>query len=92
MAQDSWTERSCKIEQLPSAFLDQAIALSAHQAQRREPQPIGIQAIGHSPIRSSKNGIGEQGVIVRFAGISFVPGHFLYADRNGIVVAPHALT
>ncbi len=54
--------------------------------------PIGIQAIGHSPIRSAKNGIGEQDVIVRFAGISFVPGQFLYADRNGIVVAPHALT
>jgi regulator of ribonuclease activity A len=54
--------------------------------------PIGVQAIGHIPARPANDGTGEQGVSVRFAGIHFVPGHFLYADRNGIVVAPHALT
>lgn len=53
--------------------------------------PIGVQAMGHSPLRTSKKGIGDEGRIVRFAGVNFVPGHFLYADGNGIVVSAQAL-
>jgi regulator of ribonuclease activity A len=53
---------------------------------------IGVQAIGHSPLRPATKGVGHQDVIVQFAGITCVPGHFLYADHNGIIVAPHALT
>lgn len=53
---------------------------------------IGVHALGHCPVRPAKNGVGEQGVTVRFAGLTVVPGHFLYADRNGMVVAPQALT
>ncbi len=53
---------------------------------------IGVQALGHSPVRPALNGAGEEGVTVQFAGLTCVPGHFLYADHNGVVVAPHALT
>ena len=52
---------------------------------------LGIQALGVNPMKSVKNGAGEQGRALRFAGVHFVPGHYLYADRNGIVVAPTAL-
>jgi regulator of ribonuclease activity A len=54
--------------------------------------PLGVFALGLCPMRPANDGVGEQGIIVRFAGISFEPGHYLYADRNGIVVAPHALS
>jgi regulator of ribonuclease activity A len=54
--------------------------------------PLGVFAMGLCPMRPANDGAGEQGIAVRFAGISFEPGHYLYADQNGIVVAPHALS
>ena len=52
---------------------------------------IGIKALGACPRRSDKRGRGQRGVAVTFAGITFHPGHFLYADGDGIVVSPTAL-
>jgi regulator of ribonuclease activity A len=43
-------------------------------------------------MRPANDGAGYQGITVQFAGISFEPGHYLYADQNGIVVASHALS
>lgn len=34
---------------------------------------------------------GEAGVPVEFAGLQFRPGHFVYADEDGIVVSESAL-
>ena len=48
--------------------------------------PIGLKAIATCPRRSEKRGLGERGVPVAFAGVSFEPGHTLYADPDGIVV------
>jgi regulator of ribonuclease activity A len=49
---------------------------------------IGLHALGSNPIRSVKRGEGQGDVPVDFAGLRFVPGQYLYADNNGIVVAP----
>jgi len=54
--------------------------------------PLGVFALGLCPMRPANAGAGDQGITVQFAGISFEPGHYLYADQNGIVVAPHALS
>lgn len=54
--------------------------------------PVGVRAISTAPMRSGKTGSGERGVALSFAGVSFSPGHFLYADEDGIVVADHSLT
>ena len=54
--------------------------------------PVGVRAINSSPMRSGKTGAGHQGGEVSFAGVTFSPGHFLYADEDGIVVADHNLT
>jgi regulator of ribonuclease activity A len=43
-------------------------------------------------MRSGKTGAGQRGVAVSFAGVTFSPGHFLYADEDGIVVADRDLT
>ena len=52
---------------------------------------IGIKALGAHPLKSVKRGIGERDVPVRFAGVNFMPGGYLYADEDGIVVSERAL-
>lgn len=52
----------------------------------------GIKALALSPRKSGKAGTGAQGIPVSFAGVTFTPGHFLWADADGIVVADRDLT
>jgi regulator of ribonuclease activity A len=52
---------------------------------------IGVHALAAHPLRSVKKGVGERDRAVTFAGVSFVPGQYVYADRNGVIVAPIAL-
>jgi regulator of ribonuclease activity A len=52
---------------------------------------LGVRALACHPKKSEKRGEGELDVIVRFAGVSFEPGHYLYADENGAVVASEKL-
>ena len=49
--------------------------------------PVGLKALNSSPMKSAKAGRGERGVPVTFAGVTFIPGHWLYADADGVVVA-----
>jgi regulator of ribonuclease activity A len=53
---------------------------------------LGIRALGTMPMRSEKRGEGERDVPVRFAGATFHPGDYVYADEDGIVVARAPLT
>lgn len=48
---------------------------------------FGAKALGTNPRKSSKSGEGEKNITVSFGGVDFVPGHFLYADSDGIVVS-----
>jgi regulator of ribonuclease activity A len=48
---------------------------------------LGVRALGTSPMKSAKAGKGERGVPITFAGVTFTPGDWLYADADGIVVA-----
>lgn len=52
---------------------------------------IGIMALAACPRRSAKTGAGARDVPLQFAGISFKPGAYLYADDDGVVVADHVL-
>ena len=54
--------------------------------------PLGVLALGLCPMRPANDGAGYQGITVQFAGLNFEPGHYLYADQNGIVVAARALS
>ncbi len=54
--------------------------------------PLGVKALGTCPMKTEKRNLGERGVPVRFAGITFSPGHYLYADDDGIVVSPKELS
>lgn len=52
---------------------------------------LGVKALGTYPLKSVKKGLGERDVVVKFAGVSFVPGEYLYADEDGIVCSAKAL-
>lgn len=52
---------------------------------------IGIRALAANPRKSAKAGTGETGVEVRFAGVSFRPGEYVFADADGILVAKRNL-
>lgn len=48
---------------------------------------IGVSALNCHPLKSHKRNEGQFNVRLRFAGVSFEPGAYLYADENGIIVA-----
>ncbi|HVA38192.1 MAG TPA: ribonuclease E activity regulator RraA [Candidatus Dormibacteraeota bacterium] len=48
---------------------------------------IGIKALGSNPWTSMKVGAGVVGVTLRFGNATFAPGHWLYADEDGVLVA-----
>ena len=52
---------------------------------------VGVKAIGTHPLKSSKRDWGRRDVEVRFAGVTFAPGDWVYADADGIVVAKEKL-
>lgn len=48
---------------------------------------VGVRALALVPRKSKKTGAGEENVPVAFAGVTFHPGHFVFVDEDGIVVA-----
>jgi regulator of ribonuclease activity A len=53
--------------------------------------PVGVKALGLCPMRSGKNGHGEQGIPLMFAGVSWQPGDFIYSDEDGLLLASRQL-
>jgi regulator of ribonuclease activity A len=47
---------------------------------------IGIRALNTHPLKSGKRGLGQENLPVTFAGVTFRPGEYLYADDDGLVV------
>ena len=52
---------------------------------------LGVLALAAIPLKTDKKGAGQRDLSLQFAGVTFAPGHYLYADRNGLIVAPRAL-
>jgi regulator of ribonuclease activity A len=52
---------------------------------------VGVQALATHPRKTEKRGLGDLNVVVHFAGVTFRPGEFIYADNNGVIVSPTAL-
>ncbi len=53
---------------------------------------IGLMALAANPTKPKKNGFGERGKPVTFAGVTFTPGEWLYADEDGILLCARKLT
>lgn len=52
---------------------------------------IGVRALASHPRKSDKRGIGTRDVVVEFAGARIAPEEWIYADRDGVLVAAAAL-
>lgn len=52
---------------------------------------LGVKAIGPYPLKSVKRDFGDDDVPLHFMGADFIPGHYLYADTDGIIVSPTEL-
>ncbi|TNF25154.1 MAG: RraA family protein [Bacteroidetes bacterium] len=52
---------------------------------------IGLKALNVNPTKSVKRNEGQENIDVRFAGVDFKPGSYLYADEDGIVVSEFPL-
>lgn len=48
---------------------------------------LGVLALATHPLKSVKRNVGEADVPVTFGGVTFMPGHHLYADDDGVIVA-----
>lgn len=53
---------------------------------------IGVMALDTHPLKSIKKNTGEASSMVSFGGVIFTPGHYLYADEDGILISPTELT
>lgn len=53
--------------------------------------PLGVKALGTYPLKSSKRDPGLRDVPVSFGGVVFRPGDWVYADKDGILVAAQEL-
>ncbi len=48
---------------------------------------LGVRALGTLPLKSIKRDLGMRDIPVAFAGVSFVPGDYIYADEDGIITS-----
>ena len=53
---------------------------------------LGVQALACHPMKSVKRDIGLLNERVTFGGIECIPGEYLYADNNGVLVSVEALS
>lgn len=52
---------------------------------------VGVKALDTIPLKSNKRNEGQENIPVRFAGVDFIPGEFVYADEDGIIVSAEKL-
>ena len=52
---------------------------------------MSVKALGTCPVKPPLEGAGHKNVPVRFAGVNFHPGHYIYSDEDGIIVSENAL-
>ncbi|HBN88883.1 ribonuclease E activity regulator RraA [Rheinheimera aquimaris] len=53
--------------------------------------PLGVQALGIHPMKTDKRDLGDINLTITFAGVDFIPGQYVYADNNGVLVATKQL-
>ena len=52
---------------------------------------VGVKALNTFPLKSVKRGEGQKQLAVHFAGVSFNPGEYVYADEDGVIISPQKL-
>lgn len=52
---------------------------------------LGVRALRPCPVKTDKRNLGDIDVPVRFGGVAFHPGGWLYADANGVIFSAEPL-
>jgi regulator of ribonuclease activity A len=52
---------------------------------------FGVKALGSNPRKGGQNGMGEVDVVLSFGGATFIPGHWIYSDDDGVLLSPERL-
>lgn len=52
---------------------------------------VGVFALGTHPKKSVKQGKGQKNITLQFGNVDWIPGDYVYADEDGIVVAKKPL-
>jgi len=52
---------------------------------------LGVQALGACPIKTEKLGVGQHDIAIQVGGVNIVPGDYVYADNNGVIVSKRPL-
>ena len=65
--------------------------LSTQVGHRLAKLDIGVMTLGCVPIKSVRRDEGQLNIDITFGGVTFRPGEYVYADNNGVIVAPKAL-
>jgi len=63
----------------------------AEQAASNDATAVGVQALGTIPMKTEKLGVGQRDIPVNFGGVDILPGDYIYADNNGVLVSREAL-
>lgn len=53
---------------------------------------LGIQALASHPMKTDKRNLGDINIPITFCGVTFMPGAYIYADNNGIIVSEQPLS
>jgi len=53
--------------------------------------PVGLWALGTCPRKSRKKADSERDIELVFGGVRFLPGNYLFADSDGIIVLSEAV-
>ncbi len=53
--------------------------------------PLAVMALGSTPRKTDKRGLGEQVAAVSFASVTIEQGDWLYGDTNGLLISPNKL-
>lgn len=53
---------------------------------------VGVQALGSIPRKSTRKGVGETDLEIRFGGMVLNSGMYIYADNNGIIASDKPLS
>lgn len=52
---------------------------------------LGVQALGTTPLKTEKLGMGQRDIPVSIGGVTIAPGEYVYADNNGVIVSTEPL-
>lgn len=53
---------------------------------------VAVRALNICPAKPAQLGSGEQNIELQFAGVTFRPNEWLYADENGLIVSAEPLS